>query len=100
MAFILNQTEAGVLVCDPDMLDVVVTSLIPRCPHLKCVIVMKTKSEEDKKVMYLMHSCTMNAYMHMYVCMYVCMEEDSCLNWGSECSETCWCKMFEITFLN
>ena len=68
MAFILNQTEAGVLVCDPDMLDVILTSLIPRCPHLKCVIVMKTKREEDKKVIY-MHACSM--HVHAYVPMYV-----------------------------
>ena len=72
MAFILNQTEAGVLVCDPDMLDVIVTSLIPRCPHLKCVIVMKMKREEDKKVMYL-HACMHYECIHAHVCMYVRM---------------------------
>ena len=51
MAFILNQTEAGVLVCDASMLDIVASNLVPQCPHLKYVIVMKAKCKENQEVM-------------------------------------------------
>jgi fatty acid CoA ligase FadD9 len=50
MAFILNQTEAGVLVCDASMLDIVASNLVPQCPHLKYVIVMKAKCKENQEL--------------------------------------------------
>ena len=49
IAFILNQTEAAIFVIDQDLMDTAF-SLLPKCPHIKYIIVMRRPLDAPKEV--------------------------------------------------
>ena len=53
IAFALNQTEAAIFVIGQDVMDIAF-SLLPKCPHIKYVIVLRRPLDEPKEASVLL----------------------------------------------